>query len=487
MLAFLPAMCLAAFWIGGERLLVFSALCIPLIYAATGGFGRLSQVDRPDTPPGPTLQEVARDFLEMARLNGQTTACFQLGLCGLDEIDRSFGRESVTEVRALIQDRIASVLRKDDHVFHLGEARFAVLIAPGFRLKLDTLLDLATRLRKVVEEPISLAGTAREVTVSIGIASSLNFGRNVTEDSWLSSAAQALSEAVLTGPSTTRVWSDKLSRKQGARKALVGDVPKAFETGQFQAFFQPQIHLQTGQVVGMETLARWEHATLGLLNPAQFLRAVDDVGQLPRLGHVMLAQSMAALGHWDRTGLDVPAVSVNLSAAELRDPDLVRAVSAALDQTGIGAPRLTFDLPEALLTEGLDDMQHRTLSRLAEIGCHFDLDDFGTGSVALACLQSVPLNRVKIDRSLIKGIDTTPHSRRVLSAVLAMVHDLGLEAMAEGVETHEEHGALRDLGCTMAQGFLYAEPMPMSQLEPWLRTRAGQTEINTAPQIRRVK
>lgn len=487
MLAFLPAICLAAYWIGGEFLLVASALFTPLVYAAAGGFGTAMLSGETTTPPAPAPGAVARDFLEIARLNGQTTACFQLGIRGLEDIARALGDDAADEARILVQRRISATLREADHVFRLGDARFVVLIAPGFHLKRDAMLDLANRIREAVEQPLSLSGMTRNLSVSIGIASSLNLRRNATADIWLASAAQALSEAVLNGASATRVWSDKLSRMQVARQTLRDDIDKAFEKGEFQTWYQPQINLQTGHLVGVEALARWDHPTLGLLHPAQFIRALDSSGQMEQMRQVILAQSLATLRSWDLATLDIPTLSINLSATELRDPGLAQHVGRELDRTGLTPRRLVFDIPETLVAEGLDDIPRKTLDALSDMGCAIDLDDFGAAAASILSLQIIPLHRVKIDRRLIKGVDTSPEARRVLAAILSMIDRLDLTALADGVETAEEQGVLRDLGCPLAQGTVFAAPMPPAQAETWIRNRSARCDIGDASLVRRVK
>lgn len=487
MLAFLPAVSLAAYWAGGEILLVFCALMTPLVYAATGGFGNLSgtglhQQDRMLTPVS-----VAEDFLHIALSHGQTTACFQLGISGFKDVARSLGEDAVQEARAILRQRLMSVLRNSDHVFDIGDDRFAILISPGFRLKLDSLLDMTKRIRETIEEPVILSGVTSHLTVAIGVSSSLSLGRNVTAEKWLNAASQALSEAVLSGHSATRVWSDKLDRKHNARRALREDLASAFDKGEIQAHFQPQISVRTGRLVGMEALARWEHPRFGLVQPGEFLRALDDSGQMDQLARLMLAQSLNGLQHWDAAGLDVPVVSVNLSAAELRNPRLPELVQSELDRTGFTAQRIAFEIVEDVIADGADDVLRRSLTSLSRMGCRIDLDDFGTGHASITSLQMFPVQRVKIDRSFVAGIDRSADAKRMLSAMLSMTECLQLDVLAEGIETVEELGVLRELGCSYAQGFLFSEPLPFSETERWIRDHDAASTESAQQQIRRVK
>lgn len=483
MLAFLPALCLAAYWGGGEILLVAFALFIPVIYAAIGGFDRSLQSGASTSVAAPTPTDVSQDFLEIARHNGQTTACFQLGVSGFEDVARTLGDEAAHEARNVVKDRLKSALRSGDHVFQTEDNRFLVFVSPGFRLKLDGLLDLSKRLRTAVEEPLSLSGTTQFLSVAIGVASSLNFARNTTAETWIASAAQALAEAASNGPSATRVWSDKLSQSRQARRALREDLSDALANGLIQAYFQPQVSVRTGDVVGMEALARWDHPKRGCVGPSEFLRAIQDSGEMEILGKNMLAQGLSALRRWDQAGMNVATVSVNFSAIELRNPNLPDHIKWELDRLDLPSERLAIEVLESVASAA-DDIIHRNLERIASLGCRIDLDDFGTGNASITALRHLPVTRVKIDQSIIKEADRQSNQRRMLNAILAMSDQLNLETLAEGVETVGEQGVLRDAGCKYAQGFLFAKPMSVTDSEDWLREKQLQ---DTAPPIRRIQ
>lgn len=487
MLAFLPALCLCAYWAGGEVLLVLCALATPLIYALTGGFGQLAAIREFDPRPRPSLDIIAQQFLEVAQHNGQTTACFQIEIGGLDDILRTLGRSAADEARHVLEARMVSTLREADHVSQTGDTRFTVLIAPGFRLKLDNLLDLGKRLRHAAEEPLSVSGTTQYVSLCIGIASSLNFGRNVTARTWLVSATQALDDAIDTGVSATRVWSDKLSRKHQIRRDLQNDVVSALDAGHVQAFFQPQVNVRTGDITGMEALARWDHPTRGMIPASGFLKAIEDSGQMQRLGKTILSQALVALQAWDAAGFDIPTVSVNFSDGELRNPDVPDHIKSELDRLGILAHRLVIEVRESVVANGTDDIARRTLVSLAETGCRIDLDNFGQGSLPLAQLQQFPIQRVKIDKSMVRGADISEAKRRMLGAILGVTERLDLQALGEGVETVGEHGVLRELGCAFAQGFLFKEPASASDIAQWLAKEQARDDPTHAAHLRRVK
>ena len=483
-LAFLPALCLAAYWAGGEMLLILCALTAPLLHATTGGFGG----DRAGTALSlarPSAEAAAERLLDQATARGQVAACLQLDLHGLDEVARTLGDAAVEDARTLILDRLTTQLREGDLVFQTGETRVLVLLAPSHRLRLDAALEVAKRLRAAVEEPVALNGTTRFLTVATGLCLTSALAPGATPTDWIDAAAQALAEAQANGPSATRAWSARLSRRRKARACLRDELRVALDTGQIQAFFQPQIAGRGGRVTGVEALARWDHPKLGLVAPGEFLRALEESGQMDRLGATMLVQSLAALQRWDMAGLDIPAVSVNFCAGELRNPALPDKVKWELDRFGLTPQRLGIEVLESVVADLGDGVMRRNLCKLAGMGCRIDLDDFGTGHASITTLQRFPVQRVKIDRSFVSGVDRNEEARRMLAAILGMAERLRLETVGEGVETVEEQSVLCELGCNHLQGFLVSEPMPLDEVEPWVMRRQEAMPTTAQPDARR--
>lgn len=487
MLAFLPALCLSAYWVGGDMLLVLCALATPLFYVAFGGLRGWFEVAQSDDAARPTLKRVANDFLAIARHNGQTTACFQIGIAELDQLSSHFGTDSAAEARDVIISRLQSALRSSDHVFATGSSRFTILIAPGFRLRLDSLLDLGKRLRAAAEMPLSLGGRTQTLTACIGIASSLNFGRNITADTWVASASDALEDAVLTGTNAVRLWSDRLSRKHQARQTMQQDIVAALDEGRFQAFYQPQVNLRTGDVAGVEVFARWDHAARGILTAEEFLQAAQSSQQMTRLGRSMMLQAIATLQAWDDAGFGIKSISLNLSEDELRDPELPDHFIQDLERCGVPPHRVVFDIPETVVALRLDDIILRNLTALSELGCGLDLEGFGMGGCSISKLQQLPITRLKLDRSLLNGIEACEGKQRTLRAALAIGDTLGLPSIAAGIETLEQHGVLKELGCKTAQGFLFAPPASAADTTLWLTKRSDAKHSPEAAQLRLIK
>mgnify|MGYP006296018961 CR=1 FL=1 len=470
MLAFLPALALAAFWLGGEPLLIMAALGLPVAFLIAGGETTL-------TPPAPLpehdvigpggARDLAQDALDRAQASNLATACLLVEIDGFTEVARQSGEEAADTMRDLCLTRLRNILRRDDRVVRVGDARFLIVLAPSLRLDLEALLQLSARIQSGLEEPIAIDNIARYLSACIGFCGSTRLRKAAGGEELLEAANIALAEAVANGPSAVRAWSDKMRAAHAAQKSLLSDIEKAFEAGQIQPWFQPQVCTSTGRISGVEALARWLHPERGIVPPAQFLRVLEDAGRMDRLSEAMLQQSLMALRGWDEAGLDIPRVSVNFSLAELRDPRLVDRIGWELDRFGLTPMRLGVEVLENVIANTSDDVVARNIRAMAELGCHIDLDDFGTGNASITTLRRFSVHRLKIDRSFVTRVDRDEDQRRMLAAVLGMADRLGLETLAEGVESVGEHALLAQLGCDHVQGFGIARPMPVDQIADW--------------------
>ncbi len=473
-LAFLPALALGAFWIGGEALLIFVALGLPVVFVLVGGFG--------DTPARLDVPQRVADVVNLthalamadralvrAREASLHTACLLIEIDGLDDIARRAGAATVDAMRELTLSRLRNMLRRDDVAARLGDNRYVVLMSPSLRLDLEALLQLSSRLQSGLEEPASVDDSTRYLSASIGFCGSQRLADGATGRDMFDAAQVALDEAAANGPSAIRAWTETMRKAHAAQKTLAAEVKAALQNGQIQPWFQPQLCTSTGTVSGVEALARWLHPERGIVPPAQFLRTLDEAGEMASLGQVILRHSLTALRSWDQAGLDIPRVAVNFSDAELRDPKLVERVEWELDRFGLTPPRLGIEVLETVIADAPEGVVARNITALAELGCHIDLDDFGTGNASIAALRRFRVHRLKIDRSFVTRIDRDEEQRRMLAAVLGMADRLGLETLAEGVESVGEHALLAQLGCDHVQGFGIARPMPGEQLADWAR------------------
>ena len=487
-LAFLPAMTLGAFWLGGEFALILTSLGLPLVFAFCGAFEfwRRSQAGTHDAITGLLLRPGFEDTVEKTfdrTIDGNLrSACFMLEIDEFREIADRHGQSAADMVISRTGDRILSVLRDSDAVARVGDSRFAICLSGVNQLDLELCIQMAGRLQSVIEEPISLDGLSLYQSCSVGFClRSRSPGRRW--DDWVEAARAALAEAQKHGPSCIRAYSAEIHRQTKARGDLREEAANALENGQIQPWFQPQISTDTGKVTGFEVLARWAHPIHGLIPPDVFLPAMEEAHLLERLSQVMMYHAMTALKAWDNAGYQVPCVGVNFATDELRNPGLVDKIRWELDRFELSPDRLAIEILETVMTDNPDDMVTRNIIGLSTLGCRIDLDDFGTGHASIASIRRFKVSRIKIDRSFVTKADRDPEQQRLIGAVLTMAERLGLETLAEGVETVGEHALLAQLGCDHVQGFGIGRPMPFDQTVDWIT--AHQAKLQEAPKIGR--
>ncbi len=485
-LAFLPAICLSAFWFGGEGALLISTAAIPIIYLGLGSLrGPTSQMLLAREGASAILQRGAFEeltdqiFIHTEEV-GWKSAIFCLEIEEFAELTRRYGDSAADQVRSRTGERLIAVLRDKDSIAEIESATFAVCIDPVRHLDLELCIQMAARLQRAVEEPISIDGTVIYVSVSAGFC---QHGRSPqkTGAAWLQAAKTALSEAVRHGPSGIRAFSDRMLPATAHSIALVDEVAHALENGQITPWFQPQLSTDTGQISGFEALARWSHPTRGVLLPIDFLPALEQAELLERLAEVIMYHSFAALKSWDVAGARIPQIGVNFAGTELSNPLLIQKISWELDRFDLTADRLAIEILETVVASTPDDMITRNINALGALGCRIDLDDFGTGHASLASIRRFGVNRIKIDRSFVLKADKDPEQQRMISAILTMAERLGVETLAEGVESVGEHVILAQLGCDHVQGFGIARPMPIEQTGAWIEDHNA--KLSNMPRI----
>ena len=469
-LAFLPAFCLAAYWFGGEGALIVITALLPVLYLFAGSVG-----DRIMVPRGamigpldePAFNELVRTTYAQAQENGRQAATFVIEIDDFKDLIDRHGHSAAETVALRVSDRVISALRSKDSLARLADNRLAVCTEPMRHMDLEMCIQLATRMQTAIEEPISIDGMTVFVTASIGFCQHIHAPRP-EGDAWLGAAAIALREAQRRGPSAVRAFSDQMRQHAQAHATLCEEVDSALEDGQIRPWFQPQISTDTGQITGFEALARWAHPTRGVISPPEFLGAIEEAGQIERLGEVVMYHSFAALKAWDGAGVEVPQVGVNFTGSELSNPRLLDKVEWELDRFGLEPERLAVEVLETVVAGAPDDMVTLNINALGRLGCRIDLDDFGTGHASLASIRRFSVSRIKIDRSFVMKSDRDPEQQRMISAILTMAERLGVETLAEGVETVGEHVLLAQLGCDHVQGYGIARPMPFEQTLDWI-------------------
>ncbi|MEM9350127.1 MAG: bifunctional diguanylate cyclase/phosphodiesterase [Pseudomonadota bacterium] len=472
-LAFLPAISLASFWFGGETSLVISALAVPLVIGILGVFDPENRAPRSgaDILNDVNMRDRLIQSLDASLGSGasktRSSVCFTVEIDEFKSIEERYGRKAGDEILAKTAERIADSLREYDVIARVDPATFAVAMAPMRHCDLEVAIQLAGRLQKAVEEPVSVDATTVYIGSSIGFCLS---GRAPSErgEGMLDAALVAMVEARRNGPSAIRAFTPEMRARIEARHSLIEEVANALDSGDIHPWFQPQVSTETGRVTGFEALARWKHAQRGLVSPAEFLPAIEQAGLMERLGEAMLYHALTAMKAWDEAGVAVPTVGVNFSPDELRNPKLVEKVKWELDRFEIEPGRLSVEVLESVVANSDDDVVTRNIAGLSQLGCLIDLDDFGTGHASISSIRRFSVSRIKIDRSFVMKVDEDPEQQRMIAAILMMAERLGLETLAEGVESLGEHAVLSQLGCGHVQGYGLARPMPFEDTIGWI-------------------
>jgi diguanylate cyclase len=366
-----------------------------------------------------------------------------------------------------LHERLSLCVRNTDIVARCGDNVYGVLLQPIPRADLEIVLSIVERLQTCVSEPISVDGQTLHFHSAIGLCLQ-DRSPAPTGAAIMAAAECALRSAHRTNDGGVRSFTKQMQKEVEVEHQLAGQVHAALDAGEIRPWFQPQISTDTGILSGFEALARWHHPELGVLSPKQFLPAVAASHAFSQLGEVILLHSLKALKSWETAGLRVQSVSINLSVEELRDPRLADRIIWQVDRFDQRPERICVEILETVTLQDGDDAIIRNLRTLRGAGFRMDLDDFGTGHASISHIARFGVGRIKIDKSFVANVDSDPGQKRLVAAILSMAEQLGIETLAEGVETPGEHSTLAQLGCAHVQGYGIARPMPFEDTIGWV-------------------
>ena len=386
-------------------------------------------------------------------------------------INDGLGHAVGDEVLNLVASRLRTVLRLRDTAARLGGDEFAVLLTECYSD--DDVIALADRVLAAISEPIDLAERELHISASVGI--SVAWGDRPSPTTMLRDADSAMYKAKQGGKNRAELFESSLQETAMDRLELSTDLRSAIETGELFLLYQPIVNLETEAIVGLEALVRWEHPTRGTLGPNMFIELAEQTGLIVPLGRWVLREALRQVAAWDVAGLDSPKMSVNISARQLGDSQLMEDIIGSLSTYGIAPDRLCIEVTESLL---IDETEF-TMGRLRDIhtiGVALAVDDFGTGYSSLSYLRRYPFDRLKIDRAFVQALGEGASRERDLEIVRAIVDlaaRLDVDVVAEGIETDTEWQILRSLGCSLGQGFYFSRPVPPEEIAPQLTSTNG--------------
>ncbi|WP_375419654.1 putative bifunctional diguanylate cyclase/phosphodiesterase [uncultured Sphingomonas sp.] len=382
-----------------------------------------------------------------------------LDLDGFKHVNDSLGHSVGDQLLTAVGDRLSAAVGNTDFVARLGGDEFAVFLsACADPLRLD---ELASRILKALHAPFELAGQSVYIGTSIGIAMSPKDASDVGQI--LSSADLALYSAKSTGGGVRTFFAREMQNRSEEKHRLGSELRQAVANGEFELWYQPQIRLRDSSLAGVEALLRWRHPHHGLLAPQFFIQVLEESAIAEEVGDWIIEQACAEATHWDQAGLGPLRIGVNLFAAQLRSGRLFDVVTAALQKHKLSPNKLELEITENTVLRH-SSQSTKALRKLRALGVGVAFDDFGTGYASLSLLQRYPVTRLKIDRSFIARVDRKAGDAAIVGAVVSMANSLGLEVIAEGIETIEQEAAVRRLGCDEAQGYRYGRPMPAREI-----------------------
>jgi len=409
-------------------------------------------------PNRTVLLERINDLLRGSWGNDIHPTLFFVDLDRFKNINDSLGHAAGDEVLVTVARRLVNAVPPQAVVARLSGDEYVVLDANA--KSQGAAMASAERLLAVFREPLALSQGDVFVTASIGVAA-ISPTSSTTAEDLVRHADTAMYRAKDAGRNCLAVYDESMHERVAHRLAVETALYRALDRRELRLFHQPILDLQSGDVVGFEALMRWQQADGTIVSPAEFIPIAEDTGTIVPIGSWALLEALSQLRKWIDDGVCSPSatMSVNVSPRQLSDTNFPAIVSEALTRSGVSPQLLWLEVTESVMIAE-PELALATLRRLRSLGVRVALDDFGTGYSSLSLLQKFPLQRIKIDRAFVHGVADNPNDRSLVRTIVAMGRSLGLDMVAEGVESVHQLQVLSDLGCTKAQGFLISHPVP---------------------------
>jgi diguanylate cyclase (GGDEF)-like protein/PAS domain S-box-containing protein len=408
-----------------------------------------------------------------SRRGASPFAVHYLDLDHFKDVNDTLGHPVGDALLRAVADRIQSCVRETDLVARFGGDEFAVLQ--------DDITDavgvetLATKIGDSLAAPFSIDGNQVHTTASIGV---VPYCADVeAPEAMMRKADLALYRAKDEGRNRFRFHVEELDRQARERVMIAADLRLAIERNEFELYYQPQVELASGGIVGLEALIRWNHPTRGLLLPSVFIPVAETTGSILPIGQWVIEQACRQIRLWRDQGMVPPLMAVNISAAQFKlASDLDRTVAESLARSGVSPCALELELTESVLLETTQN-HNESLERLRRLGIRLAIDDFGTGYSSMSYLRRFPFDRIKIDKSFIDDLATQNECIEIVRAIVTLASGLGMSTIAEGVESTVQVDKLRELGCDQIQGYVFSPPRPAADVAGLLARKLEHADI----------
>ncbi|WP_408181231.1 EAL domain-containing protein [Paraburkholderia dipogonis] len=405
--------------------------------------------------------------LDNARRKRQRVAVLFIDLDRFKNINDSLGHHIGDNLLRSVSQRLLQAVRANDTVSRLGGDEFTVILNAVMSAA-DVARTIEDRLQSLMREPHELGGVTLQVSCSVGVALFPDDGEDI--EALMQNADAAMYQAKGAGRNLVKFFTPDMAERTRYRLTLEACLRAAIANHEFRLEYQPCVDAHTGELVAVEGLLRWNSPQIGIVPPAQFIPVAEDTRLIIPLGAWVIEEACSQISSWDEEGMTPLRVSINLSAIQLRDQNLIATLKDSLARHRVDPSRLELEITETVLMANADNYL-TMISAIRQLGVKLSLDDFGTGYSSLSYLNRFPLDKLKIDRAFVLDMLDAPADLAVIRAIIELGHQLGLRVVAEGVETEHQARILRAIGCDELQGFLFSKSLSPEDLWPWTKAR----------------
>lgn len=403
--------------------------------------------------------------IKRAKRENTKVAVLFLDLDRFKEINDTFGHSFGDTILITVSNRLKAIVREQDIIARIGGDEFVILLEDLDHI--DNLESILEKVLGVFEEEIFIQKNIFKISSSIGISIFPDDGYNI--EVLVKNADVAMYQAKEAGRNTYKFYTEQMTEELLSKMFIKNELEKAIKNDEFVLHYQPQVSLENKKVLGAEALVRWEHPTLGLLYPDKFIEIAEQTKQIVDIGKIVLTKACRDIEKLIRTDKYNGRVSVNVSVEQIKNGDFYDVVIAILKETGLDGKFLDLELTESYMLENPEEAIS-LFEKLQRIGVTLSIDDFGTGYSSLSYLKKLPVDKLKIDRSFIMDVPGDKEDMAITSTIIAMAKNLGINVIAEGIETIEQHNFLKEKKCYEGQGYLYSKPIALEKFIDFLRT-----------------
>jgi diguanylate cyclase (GGDEF)-like protein/PAS domain S-box-containing protein len=409
------------------------------------------------------------EALQAAARTGQILAVLFLDLDRFKHINDSRGHEAGDQLLKAVAERLRATLRGEDIVIRMGGDEFVVIMKSVRNA--EDVNEAALRITDSLSSPIAIDGRPVTTSASIGVSLYPRDGADMGE--LLRHSDTAMYQAKERGRNNCQVFSPFMDKRLKQRIAIETNLRAALETHQLQVYYQPIVEIRTNQVVALEALLRWNHPNHGFIPPARFIGVAEESGLIVPIGEFVLQRVLQDASQWRKDGCQLVPIAVNVSAVQLQRSNLAGVILKLTQKFGVDPKLLQIELTEGTIFERREarngESNEDAVTKLHDLGIHISIDDFGTGYSSLSYLKRWPVDSIKIDKSFVRDLGSDPSDLAIVGAIIAMARHLRIPVIAEGIESWQQLAKLRELGCSQAQGHLFAKPGPAKSCTRFLQ------------------